>query len=518
MQRDFLSMTIMLAFIVPAIGAQVAPASSAQKPYTLEQTVRAVVLDVAVTDANGTPIRGLKESDFQVAEDGVPQQTRLFEDMGEHRLPANAGTKTGPALLRQTGDAPITVLLLDHVSTEPEDLHYAKEQIAKFLEGQPERLTSPTALMALTGSSLKTLTDFTLDRDRLIQGIKSDRDTSSWYVLRDRQPTMKSTGLWTSGERFTIYGGVLQQLATALSSYPVRKNLVWVGPGLPALDQVLALNGQYVDAIRRIIHQLTTDLVLGRITMYTIDPEGLLVTPTEIATVHNTGNGDTQLFEKGGDPAEGDLAFEALAPATGGRIFRMRNDVAVELKQSVDDGENYYTLSYDPSNKRSDGGYRKISVVVNRPGAVVRTRLGYVASQPSSLHPADAMALALMSSLHYAGLRTSARLVKPAELHVIVRTADLHWTPQTIEGQAAGGDLQKETAQVDVAVAQVAKGGKVLAYNVQTLHATAAAAAVPAGSADFLVPVPKELKGTLLRIVVRDQSTGHLGSADVLLE
>ncbi len=518
MQRDFLSMTIMLAFIVPATGAQVSPASSAQKPYTLDQTVRAVVLDVAVTNANGTPIRGLKESDFQVAEDGVPQQTRLFEDMGEHRLPANAGTKTGPALLRETGDAPITVLLLDHVSTEPEDLHYAKEQIAKFLQGQPERLTSPTALMALTGSSLKTLMDFTLDRDRLIEGIKSDHDTSSWYVLRDRSPTMKSTGLWSSGERFTIYGGVLQQLAASLSSYPVRKNLVWVGPGLPALDQVMALNGPYIDAMRRIVHRLTTDLVLGRITMYTVDPQGLLVTPTEIATVHLGGSGDTQMFVKGGDAAEGDLAFEALAPATGGRIFRMRNDVAVELKQSVEDGENYYTLSYDPSNKRFDGSYRKISVVVNRPGAVVRTRTGYVASEPGSSHPANAIALALTSRLHYAGLRTSARLVRPAELDVTVQTADLHWTPMATEPQAAGDNLQKESAQISVATAEVTKAGKMRSYNVQTMHATASAAAVLAGSADFLVHVPRELNGTVLRVVVRDQSTGHLGSADVPLQ
>jgi hypothetical protein len=38
-----------------------------------------------------------------------------------------------------------------------------------------------------------------------------------------------------------------------------------------------------------------------------------------------------------------------------------------------------YTLAYDPKNTKRDGGYRKISVAVNREGAVVKTRRGYFA-------------------------------------------------------------------------------------------------------------------------------------------
>ncbi len=176
------------------------------KTYTLDRNVRAVVLDATVTDRQGRPVPRLTAADFLVTEDGVPQRVDFFQNMGEHAVPAAArtGGKQGTTLLKSSGDSPLTVLLLDHISTEPEDPGFAKKQIASYLRGQGAALNSPTALMALTGSSLVTLCDYTLDRDTLVAAMAKDRDTSSWYVLRDRQPGMKSTNLNSSGERLAI--------------------------------------------------------------------------------------------------------------------------------------------------------------------------------------------------------------------------------------------------------------------------------------------------------------------------
>jgi len=208
------------------------------KAYKLDQNVRAVVLDATVTDRQGRPVPRLTAADFLATEDGVPQRVDFFESMREHAVPSAAriGGKQGTTLLKSAGDSPLTILLLDHISTEPEDLGFAKKQIAAYLRGQAAVLNSPTALMALTGPSLATLCDYTLDRDTLVTAMAKDRETSSWYVMRDRQAGMKSTNLNSSGERLAIYIGTLNELASATESFPVRKNVGWVGPGLPALD------------------------------------------------------------------------------------------------------------------------------------------------------------------------------------------------------------------------------------------------------------------------------------------
>ena len=138
--------------------------------------------------------------------------------------------------------------------------------------------------------------------------------------------------------------------------------MVWVGPGLPALDQVLAVHNETRKEIQENLRNTVTRLNRARVTLYTVDPQGLEVAPTEIAMPHFDSMGNTQLYTPGGDPVEGELAFEQLAPETGGKIFRMRNDLAAELAESVTDGEHFYTLSYYPSNEKYDGTYRRIRV------------------------------------------------------------------------------------------------------------------------------------------------------------
>ena len=41
------------------------------------------------------------------------------------------------------------------------------------------------------------------------------------------------------------------------------------------------------------------------------------------------------------DPASGELVFESIAPETGGKIFRLKNDVDVAIATSSDDGAAY---------------------------------------------------------------------------------------------------------------------------------------------------------------------------------
>lgn len=124
------------------------------------------------------------------------------------------------------------------------------------------------------------------------------------------------------------------------------------------------------------------------------------------------------------------------------------------------------------------------------------------------------MAFALSSSLHYGGIGVSARMneaANPRELRVLVNTGDLRWVGE-------GSGTEQQVATVSVVSANVAKDGKVLNYKVETRHARAAAEATKNNKAELVVPMKVEPKAALVRVVVRDQGSGHIGSYDVPLK
>ena len=229
--------------------------------YTLQQTVQAVVLDVVVTDRDGHPVPGLKASDFTVTEDKVPQRIDLFQAPTEHAMPPATAGKHGEALVRASGNAPLTLLLLDEISTSPEDLSYARHQTADFLAKQPATLPNPTILLALTGKNLRVLADYTTSRDTLLAAVRADKEPPAWYVLRDRQPGYETTGLVTSFDRLRTYLSTLVELARSTEAHPGRKNLIWIGPGLPALNSLQANDRIARDTIREAILRCSTALL-----------------------------------------------------------------------------------------------------------------------------------------------------------------------------------------------------------------------------------------------------------------
>lgn len=61
---------------IPFVYSQTTPAPAASNP-TFKAKVQAVLVDVVVTDRNGSPIVGLKKSDFEIFE-GREAPGRIF--------------------------------------------------------------------------------------------------------------------------------------------------------------------------------------------------------------------------------------------------------------------------------------------------------------------------------------------------------------------------------------------------------------------------------------------------------
>jgi Ca-activated chloride channel family protein len=79
-------------------------------------------------------------------------------------------------------------------------------------------------------------------------------------------------------------------------------------------------------------------------------------------------------------------ALESLSLQTGGLAFFPKNleEVDVVSQQVAHDIRNGYTITYKPSNPQTNGGYRKVKVMVRASGykdLQVRTKSGYFAGQ-----------------------------------------------------------------------------------------------------------------------------------------
>jgi hypothetical protein len=72
--------------------------------------------------------------------------------------------------------------------------------------------------------------------------------------------------------------------------------------------------------------------------------------------------------------------LSALADGTGGFAVKGTNDLESGLRRILADNDAYYLLSYEPTNTKRDGRFRKLEVrLAGHPGLVVRTRKGYYA-------------------------------------------------------------------------------------------------------------------------------------------
>ncbi len=71
--------------------------------------------------------------------------------------------------------------------------------------------------------------------------------------------------------------------------------------------------------------------------------------------------------------------MERMAEDTGGKVFAKTNDLAGAAEKAVDNGSNYYSLTYTPANKDWKGEFRKVQVRLVEKGYTLAYRTGYYA-------------------------------------------------------------------------------------------------------------------------------------------
>ncbi len=472
------------------------------------------MLDVTVTDSAGKSVEDLDRKDFTVYEGGEPQLLKSFEPPAAHRVPSSVDVRSihGMAdVQRLMPAAPVTMLVLDELNTGFTDMAFARGAVRKYIEAQPETLTQPTALLAATDSSFQQIGEYTLSRRQLLSDLEHLKPSYPFQMTR--------TGISGEGKaiRFAQTLASLQQIAQASTGHKGRKNVVWIGSGFPSIDLRDAPEHQ-VQLVTGLAERTVNLLRDAHITLYTINPTINSSGVTDIGTVDDPFTDETHNPK---DPFNGTVSFNTLAPETGGRAFSLNNGIDQEIAASVREGNSFYTMAYVPaSSSDAAQAYRGIVVKVDRPGVIVRTRRGYYASVPLP-PPRTAkqerratgfdLGTAVTSDMTYTGLTVVAVPWGPAGNYTLqVSASDIGWSVS-----AAGGESAK---LILLAVALDAKNkpvGKIMNEVDARLGPETPLSSLPFVPLTILLPLPPG--AVRVRFLVRDSSSGQLGSADLSL-
>ncbi len=471
---------------------------------TLRVYVTRVVLDVVVTDAKGNVVTGLTKDDFKVTDAQEPQTVTNFDTSGVHVAKPDVTINSTADLDRLAPDAPVNIILLDEFNTLFEDEAFARYSLKKYLEKQPDKLTTPTMLLAVSIDKFTVLNDYTQDKQAILNALDHHFVAYPW----------RNSGNSWAPERLGTAFSTLERVAEATVGHPGHKNMIWIGRGFPSINMA----NIPVDSSHRVesyVQQCVNMLRDARVTLYAVDPAGLVVNPTE-----KYGNEAAML-----DPFGGNYDFSKLARATGGKSIYGRNDVDAQIGASAQDGENFYTLTYRPTTGAMDPQkFRKITVTVDRPGLTATTRLGYyVARGPAQVNTTNP-SRQLMFDLNSAANSTMTYDAVPLTLtqdptdrdsfKLRIEAKGLVWTFAT--------DTEPRHANFVIVTTTFDKKGKVVKEIAKVAKIDAPATVSPKGRIELPIMVPVKLdhdpKAVRVRFVVRIVQTGREGTADATLQ
>jgi len=519
----------LFSLILSSAAQQTAPPTTDFSKPPIKVTTRLVILNVVVKDKSDNFVRGLTQGDFQVLESNQAQTIAYFEPPTD---PASSTIVNSASADASSGASavPRTILVLDQLNTKSEDIMFAKEKIRSFLLSQPARLSQPTSLFSLNKRRMDLLAGPTRDRETLLRAFRKS-------IIELPPVTLEAGGIQGGADRLLASLLALDELALSSANEQRRKNVVWIGNGIPILSDRTA-NLADLARFQEWVHYTANWLQETQTTVYTVDPRGLEVAPAGfISGVVGA------IIPLSLTPSE--LVFESIAPESGGTITRQRNDVDVAIASAVRDGSFYYTLSYYPANQVWDSKFRPIRVVVvDRPGLTARTQLGYYAfpegfeggaaqiefglsravMSPIPFRSIDFTATAqilpgskqlLPASQRKTGVfggskvKGSAANLLTARVSFAINRESLSWTPQ------AGGDQRSE---ITVVTSSIGSSGRVLGYRVREEEIILQMSKCQDPESRLIkvwVQMSLPAKTDHLRLVVRDANSGHLGTFDL---
>ena len=473
MKRSWLpALTLMFSLLAPAVSQQPASAPQQQDSSDEDDVVRIstnlVQIDAVVTDAKDKQVINLEASDFELLEDGKPQQITNFSYVNLNS--PEPLTSTGPAeqkgrniilpppmRLRPEQVRRTMALVVDDLGLSFESMVAVRRALRKFVDEE----MGPNDLVAvvLTSTGSGALQQFTADKRRLYAAI----DHVRWYPfgrsginslrvldldpldkLKARLalpggagPAPNYSELKTEDEKFrddtTSLGtlGSIRYIIQGMRELPGRKSVLLLSDGIKIFNPALrgrnsngndtagrAARDRDASIVSDSMRRLTDLANRASVVIYTMDAHGL--TTLGLSAVDNADDIPADYVRSRLDARRDDYSFSQeglnyLAQQTGGFFVHNTNDITGGIRKVFDDQRGYYLIGYrpDPSTfDRATGArqFHRLAVHLKRPGLKVRTRTGFFGVTDAELRSAprtgnQQLAAALESPFNSGDLR-----------------------------------------------------------------------------------------------------------------
>ena len=368
------------------------------RTFTMKVQTDIVLTNVVVRDKKtGEVVKGLKQSDFTILENGKPQTIASFDyqNVDEAAVLRESATVTGkatiadllnrdfaasPAALR---DHRLIVMFFDLSSMQPEDIDRAVEAAQDYVNKKMQPADLVALVSMATGLSMDQ--DFTSDKAAVLKGLGKYNGTEGTGFANGNEGG-NSGGTSDNASSFTADDSEYNSLNTDRELYAIRT----IAKSLERVDQrksMLYFSGgltrQGVEN-QASMRAATNEAVKANMAIYSVDSRGLEAMPP----VGNASKGSlrgTAAYSGGAMQSQLDANFGSqetlatLSSDTGGKAFFDSNDFAPAFQQVQHDTEAYYIVGFHSTNTARDGSYRHLTVKLNRNDVKIDYRPGYYA-------------------------------------------------------------------------------------------------------------------------------------------
>ena len=546
---------LVLGYLLP--GSAYLTAQNSTSPVqgpVLRSTTHLVQVSVIALDRDGHPARDLQKADFVLLDNGKPQPVSAFssdellqnvaggKEAKASALPPNVFSNRSRHAEEHAGS--VTVILFDALNTSPSEQVYVREQINEFLKTvQPE---DHVAVYLLT-TRLTVLNEFTQDAKSLQQAVERFQTVDS-LILHNSIPTYISpsdTGFTdpkaaakaaamsnnaasvqsdlATFDRVQVTAQALDAIARHVSGIPGRKNLVWVSGSFPVSISFQSAENSPVDSMSQnfmpLMERLARSLNDSNLAVYPVDARGILTNEEFDASKAHPFSGGHPATQTGVGQDE-QATMGVIAARTGGRASYNTNDISGAIRRAVDESKYTYLLGYYPDHGEWNGAFHEIKLHVKKPGITLRYRRGYFALADDNKSNSESQAV-LLSALWSPVDATSIGIqAKVESVDMVTRKLGVRVRLDTQELRFSEVNEQ-HVGSVDAIYFQLGPGDAVLAteprtyamdFNAKDYQSTSQA------GYDLLASLAIQPETRELRIVVRDENSGAIGSVTVPIE
>jgi len=478
---------------------------------TFHASTELVSVPVVVKDRHGNHVYGLSKNDFHIFENGHEVEIRNFDTV--FKQPASAlslpdHSKRQMALSQAVESTPI-ILFLDQLNTPANEQAEVRRRLALWYQGQ-KTLAAPTCVILYTGWALRILQQPTLEAAKVRAAIESIPTTVSSQgagatgelplpaganenlpIGFGDGPLRTMTRLdyfWhramTAGdtESALIYAGQL------FAACPDEKALIWVSAGTTTKVWTAPLQAAQVKLYALNVH---ASIPYAFVTTFTT-PDTTYQYETEV---------NSQLLQNMRDAAQ----------ETGGELCNNSSDPQTCVQKATQDATEHYWLSYETHSRSNRPEWRQIRVKVNVPSVTVSARSGVMIAPTlrTEEKKREQIAAALVSPVDLPGLWLELQPFPPHKpgqellLSLLMRSDAKHpglWNTDEVNFTVTG---------------VVLNGSDVVQRFGEDVHGPLSRKTISDLDASGLtwthkIAAPKD--PTIVRLVVRDNTTGRIGS------